>query len=122
MTNEVTVDRDYQPLKVRRNMRAIVCGFAYDTETASLIKRDEHIARDDRWFHGQALYMNVYGKYFLHSYHQWDRFNSIEPLTIAKAIEWCEKYCPEMIEGHFGWLPEEGGGKPYTPIVTGENK
>ena len=109
------VDADTKCLTVRRSLRQVKNGFAYDTNTASKIWCDEHI-HNEYCFRGVALYQNIYGHYFLHQYHQWERFNGITPLTIKDAIEITEKYRPMMVEEVFGFLPEQGQGEPYTPM------
>lgn len=111
------LDSDYDTIENRRKLRRIIGGLVYDTETASVLFRHEQITRPEV-FWGEALYINVYNKLFLHRYHQWDRFNGITPLTVPEAIAWLEKYCPSMIEGFFGKLPEAGQGEPYTPVET----
>ncbi len=109
------IDADTKCLKDRLSMRLVVCGFAYDTNTASRLWKDERV-HSEYCFHGVALYQNIYGFYFVHRYHQWERFNTITPSSLKAAIEITEQYYPNMVEELFGFMPEQGQGEPYTPL------
>ena len=107
---------DFKPIAERRVLRlSAPNGYVYDTETASQLWLFERIYSPSA-FVGAALYQNVAGHYFLHEYHQWDRFNKILPLTVQEAIKETIKYYPSKTEELFGYLSEEGLGKPFTPI------
>jgi hypothetical protein len=107
---------DYAPIEKRRVLRVVdpKTGFVYDTESASCLWRQEKI-HSDTVFSGAALYLNIYDVYFLHLYHQWDRFNGIRVVTIQEAIRHTTQYVPNKVEEIFGKLHEDGEGPAFTP-------
>ncbi len=115
--DKLQLDSDYDTIENRRSKRYLASdGFIYDTETASRWHYWEKIWQAGQYFQGQALYETKHGHFFLHSYHQWERFNTIEPLTTTQVIMWLQKHKPDIIEGYFGYMPEKGEGKPFTPL------
>src|SRR5215470_544424 len=110
------IESDYAPIEKRRVLRVVDAktGFVYDTESASCLWREEKI-HSEVTFSGAALYLNVYDTYFLHIYHQWDRFNGIRVLTVQEAIRHTAVHCPAKVEEIFGKLHEDGEGPAFTP-------
>jgi hypothetical protein len=119
MSDNMT-ESDYAPIEKRRVLRVVdsKMGFVYDTESASCLWREERIS-SERAFHGVALYLNIYDTYFLHRYHQWDRFNGIQVVTIQEAIQHTAQHCPNKVEEIFGKLHEDGEGPAFTPKAYG---
>jgi len=107
---------DYAPIEKRRVLRVVdpKTGFVYDTGSASCLWRRETI-HNETTFSGLALYLNVYDAYFLHRYHQWDRFNGIEVVTLQEAIRVTAQCAPNQVEVIFGKLHEDGEGPAFTP-------
>jgi hypothetical protein len=109
-----TRDSDEDTIENRRVQRMTHSnGFDYDPTTAS---RQWVIEREGRAsFWGVALYLNVYGRYFVHRYGQWDRLCSVEP-GVEAAIKATTEYAPHLLRPIFGNLREEGEGEAYTPL------
>jgi hypothetical protein len=75
---------------------------------------EEREGRHSYW--GVALYINVYGKYFVHHYGQWHRLCYVEP-GVEAAVKATAKYAPDLMHQIFGKLHEEGQGAAFTPVT-----
>ena len=97
-------------------MKRIIDGKTYNTETATLVGV-KYFAREEF----ERLHQNRYGAYFLHRCREeWIEqaglvdLVSIKPLTPAEAQGWMEEHlagAPELVEAHFGEMPEAGQGE-----------
>lgn len=99
-------------------MKRIIDGKTYNTETATQV--GAAYFDDPEKF--ERLHQNRYGAYFLHRCREeWVEvvgsplyLEHIEPLTPAEAQGWMEEHlpeAPELIEAHFGEMPEAGQGE-----------
>lgn len=99
-------------------MKRIIDGKTYNTETATQVG----VTYYDQPEGFERLHQNRYGAYFLHRCsEEWVEtvgevlmLDYIEPLTPAEAQGWMEKHLfgvPELIEAHFGEMPEAGLGE-----------
>lgn len=99
-------------------MKRIIDGKTYNTETATEVGARYFDAPEGF----QILHQNRHGAYFLHRCsEEWVEYASsviplhrIEPLTPAEAQRWMEEYLPgnpDLVETHFGEMPEAGLGE-----------
>ena len=99
-------------------IKRIIGGKTYNTETATEIARDEDDVRE-QW---DILYQTRFGAYFL-AKRRWeyvevmsqeDLVESLLPLSPEDARGWMEKnvaWNTELIEAHFGEMPEAGSAE-----------
>jgi hypothetical protein len=97
--------------------KRIIEGKTYNTETATEIEGWDIDEDEYPVTHGQHLYQNRFGAFFLHRY-QDDGPDGpeeeIEPFTPEQARAWLEKhrsYRVDLIEKLFGKMPEAGSGE-----------
>jgi HicB family len=97
--------------------KRIIDGKTYNTETATEIEGWDISEEEYPVTHGQHLYQNRFGAFFLHSY-QDDGPNgpeeNLEPYTPEQARKWLEEhrsYRVDLIESLFGKMPEAGSGE-----------
>lgn len=102
-------------------MKRIIDGKTYNTETATQVGPDYYFRPEDP-VEFERLYQNRHGAYFLHRCsEEWVepvgsflKLDHIEPLTPAEAQGWMEEHLagiPELVEAHFGEMPEAGQGE-----------
>lgn len=95
--------------------KRIIDGKTYNTETATRIAGQD----SDRgpYFVGDFLYQTRFGAFFNFTYLDgWGEgdHETITPLTSDEARTWLEQkmsWNPELIESHFGEMPEAGSGE-----------
>ena len=96
-------------------MKRIINGKTYNTETATEIARHQDEG-DEVW---EALFQSRFGAYFLHGVREtWAEPLSymtslpfVEPLSPEQAQKWMEEHVEwetDLIEAHFGEMPEAG--------------
>ena len=101
-------------------MKRIIDGKTYNTETAT--QGGGEYTEPEGPVEFERLYQNRHGAYFLHRcteeyvevVGELLQFDHIEPLTPAEAQGWMEKRLtdfPELVEAHFGEMPEAGQGE-----------
>lgn len=94
-------------------------GHLYAPTTASRQWVVESPPPHDRRFSGVALYQTVAGEWFVHHYHQWDRFCSVTP-GLEAAIKATLHYKGQReARAIFGKLFEKGQGPAFTPAEKG---
>jgi predicted HicB family RNase H-like nuclease len=97
--------------------KRIINGKTYNTETATEIEGWDIEEDEVPAFHGQHLFQNRFGAFFLHSYFTQygdDDYEKIEPYSPEQARDWLEKhrsYRADLIEALFGKMPEAGSGE-----------
>jgi len=97
--------------------KRIIDGKTYNTETATEIEGWDIPEEEYAVSHGQHLYQNRFGAFFLHSYQDdgpEGPEESLEPYTPEQARNWLEKhrsYRVDLIESLFGKMPEAGSGE-----------
>lgn len=113
----------------RCQIRRVIGGLAYDTETASCLAWWDCTEYGPDM--GEDLYVNVHGHYFLVRHDEdeitsnfagrdadrWDQYLTLKPLTRAEAIAWTEKHHWRLVEELFGRMPEAGEGEPYQSLT-----
>ena len=96
--------------------REIIDGFAYDTETASLIHSWDNSEIDCQFEGCGGLTQNRWGHFF--AYYFCDdspEENGLIAFTQEDAIKYMQNHCPWEIEQFFGKLYEAGEGPAFTP-------
>jgi hypothetical protein len=115
---DATQDADWQPIEQRRNFsQDIPQGKGkrqtlrrWNTATASRQWHRETI-HSETYFSGLALYSTMYDRWFVHHYHQWERFNTITPISRSHARLLTHATRPDLVEPIFGPTPEAGAGR-----------
>jgi predicted HicB family RNase H-like nuclease len=103
-------------------IKRIIGGKTYNTETATRIARYGTEPPTEPGTKLASLYQNRHGAYFIHEdgfeledeIGEWVQIERVIPLSSAEAQAWLEKYVgwnPELIEAHFGEMPEAGTGE-----------
>jgi HicB family len=97
--------------------KRIIDGKTYNTETATQIAGWDDDDYNSPFSSGDYLYQNRFGAFFQFKYLDTgdeDGYETIVPFTPEQAREWLEKkvsWKPELIEAHFGQMPEAGTGE-----------
>lgn len=96
-------------------MKCIIDGVAYNTATATAVKRAEFPIQDDIWVAtvpAQTLYVTRYGAWFLFRQSVdvggLDFTDDIVPMSDAEAGAWLARWDVDLYERHFGHAPEAG--------------
>lgn len=97
--------------------KRIIDGKTYNTETATKLAGWEVTEDEYPMTHGQHLYKSRLGAFFLYRYADDGPDGpeqALEPLTPQQAREWLEahrSYDVDLIESHFGKMPEAGSSE-----------
>ena len=95
--------------------KRIIDGKTYNTETATEVAGWGESNEYASW--GDYLYQTRFGAYFQYKYLEGDGeddYQTILPLAPDEARKWLEEHAswdPELIEAHFGAMPEAGSGE-----------
>ncbi len=111
-----------------KNMKKIIDGKRYDTDTAKEMGSDSFSNRRDFHYWMETLYRKNTGEFFLHGeggpmsryavttgQNEWSGGEKIIPLTIESAKSWAEEHLDaDQYEKIFGVVTEDGYKKTVT--------
>jgi hypothetical protein len=94
---------------IRRDMKKIIGGMSYDTETAELLASADHgHEMSQAWWN---LYRTRQGAFFEVAAGHDGVVESFQPISLSDARSYLERHANHLVEKYFGPVPEAGPNK-----------